>query len=628
MKMKRLYFFGLFVFFIVNGCVTMTLPPLMSGNPAGVAKERWSDYGAVYEYDELRIHTEDLDADQGWNSFYYINQKLHILTLKGVKYGTVKVHKYGDTLSDFKVTLWDPAGNEVPLNLDELRKKYSETGIIIVPKVEPGCQIGINLVFRKANLIYSYEHWFERQIPVINGRFSLFYPADVKYTCKTYGSVAPVKRQRAGVCVGYIWDKNNILPEDDVFENRWHIAQEPHIMARLDHWSFMHINYNASDWKGLARQYKEYFLSPSIFTSRSTIKKIANSAIHNQKSSFEKADAILEYIQDEITLNWDKKIDLNAIDLNKVLRDKSGDPFEIAVLLKEMFKAAGFSTHVYVTQPHHIGGFDPEFPTWRYLDSPLVAIDLDGKELIAYPYSRLMGLGEYPFAFHDLQALDIENGTIAFLPKSIHADAKRQSLATLSPKNWEDTHTWQFIYGGRYATFMRKRMSSRTPNMRKEFFRSVIRDYDKENSLKNADLETINRQEDIKISLECQNTSFKTEGAGASHYFLKPWFRKYFTDYDKSRKAKYTNDMVLVYEDSVFVEKNNNARQTYHFECANLDNSLFSARCEQTDTDRGMLLSRKLTVKQADLTPAQMQSIYPDIVALNRIDESFMVEKH
>jgi hypothetical protein len=129
------------------------------------------------------------------------------------------------------------------------------------------------------------------------------------------------------------------------------------------------------------------------------------------------------------------------------------------------------------------------------------------------------------------------------------------------------------------------------------------------------------------VNLECREAGSKTEGPTESHYSLRPWFRKYFVDYDNSRKVNYTNDMVLVFQDSVLIKGSDDKQRSYHFECANLDNPLFSTICEKKQTHEGKLLSRKLTIKQADLTPEQMQNIQPDIVSLNRIDESFLIEK-
>ena len=205
-----------------------------------IAPEEWMDYGAYYEYDELRIFTDELYPDRGWDSYYYVNQKLHIVNRKGLKYGTVEVPKYGDSIAEFSVTLWDPSGNKVPLDLKVFREKYVETGKIIVPKVVAGCRIGIKVIFGKDNLVYSHEHWFEKNIPVAKGRFSLFYPRNVIYACKPYGRVAPVEMQRFGVFTGYVWDLKNVMPEDDVFETRWHIDQEPHVMARINSWYWPH----------------------------------------------------------------------------------------------------------------------------------------------------------------------------------------------------------------------------------------------------------------------------------------------------------------------------------------------------------------------------------------------------
>lgn len=627
--MKRFYFFlGLSICLALNSCAM--IPPLLEdtvSQTGGMDDKQLRNYGAVYEFDEFRIKTEVLNPDEGWSTYFYVNRMMRVLNRKGVDYGTIFIKQYASILADFKVKLWDPTGKAVPLDLTAMKQKYLETGKIIVPKVEPNCRIGITLVFRKGGLAYSWQHWFERKIPVLKGRFSILYPGGIVYDCKTYGGVPHVKQQRYGAHFSYSWDLENIFPEDDVFEKRWHIEREPHIMASIRHWSWNQFSYDAPDWSGLARQYNKYFMSPSIFTSKTKVKRTASGIILNKGGDFEKADAILAFVQDNITLDTEKEPNLNSVDLNHVLRNKRGDWWDIAVLLKELLEAGGFSTHVYVTQPHHFGGFDPDFPSWNYLYIPLVAVEINGRRLIGWPYSRFMGLGEYPFSYHDLHALSLDVGDIHPLPASLHKTATQTSLATLLTANWESPHQWQFIYQGHYASYIRAKMGERTVEKRKTYFKSLIRDYDKENSLEDADLETINRQGKIEVSLECREAASKTEGPKESHYSLRPWFRKYFVDYDKSRKTNYTNDMVLVFQDGVLIKGNADKQRSYHFECTNLDNPLFSTICEKKQTNEGMLLSRKLTIKQADLTPRQMQNIQPDIVSLNRIDESFLVEK-
>lgn len=602
-----------------------------SRQPDKIDFKQWEAYGAVNEFDEFRINTELFNPSQGWNTYYYVNRMIRILNRKGVDYGTVHIRRCTDNLVDFKVRLWDPAGKSVPLDIKAIRQKYVETEEVIVPKVEPGCRIGINLVFLEPDLAYDWEYWFERKIPVLKGRFSIFYPAgNIQYACKAYGGVPPAEKQRYGTHYGYVWNHENILPEDDeddVFENRRPIQREPHVMVRIHHWRWNRFRYDARDWKGLASQVKAYFMSASILSSRSTVKKIASGIIQNKNDAFEKADALLAYVQDKITLDRNKPFNLDAANLNQVLREMSGDRWDIAVLLKELLQAAGYSTHVYVTQPQHYGGFDPDFPTWQYLYVPLVAVEINGRQRVAWPYDRFMGLGEYPFTYHDLQALSLETGNILHVPASIHKAATRTSVARLSTEDWESTHEWQFIYGGHYASRIRAKMSGRTTENRKAFFKSLIRGYDRGNSLDKLDLGTINRQEEIKVRLDCRNTGSRTKGQKEIPYALRPWFRKYFVDYDNSRKANYTNDMVLVFKDSILIKDRHDHGQSHRFECANLDNALFSTLCQEKRTDEGLLLSRELTVKQADLTPAQMHAIQPDIVLLNRIDESYLIEK-
>ena len=628
--MRKFAIFGFLVAILsLNSCVT-TLPPLMVGQPQEDAvPEKWMEYGAYYEYDELRIFTEVLYPDRGWESSYHVNKKLRILNRKGLKYGTIEVPKYGGTIADFVVTLWDPSGSEVALDLDAIREKYNQTGKIVVPKVVAGSQIGIKIVFGEDNLIYSHERWFEKEIPVRNARFSIFFPTNVMYECRAYGRVAPVEHKRYGGHYGYTWDVKNVLPEDDVYENRWYIDKEPHVMARVKSWYWQQFQYRAPGWKKMARQAEAFYLSPATFTFTSGMKDIVENVTRHKNDGYEKADAILAYVQDEISLAYQKNVRFKSIDLNKLLRERNGNSFEIAVLLKALYKIAGFRADLYMTRPLNWGGFDPDFPCWQQMDFPLVVVHVDGKPLVAFPNERLMALGEYPFEFHDLKALNIENGKMEPLPKSTYSNAKRSSLAVLWPDKWEDTHSWEFIYSGVFATFLRNKMAYRnTTDLRKEYFRSLIRRYDKANELKDLTPMTVERQGDINVSLGCRNGVSKTERADLSHYSLKPWFSRYFTDYDDSRMVNYTNEMTLVYEDSVLVKKDKNAQRRFSFECENLDNPLFCSECSQKQTSDGMLLSRKLTVKQADLTPEQMQGIYPDIVKLNRIGESYFVEKH
>ncbi|MGD9007062.1 MAG: hypothetical protein PVG41_04025 [Desulfobacteraceae bacterium] len=88
-------------------------------------------------------------------------------------------------------------------------------------------------------------------------------------------------------------------------------------------------------------------------------------------------------------------------------------------------------------------------------------------------------------------------------------------------------------------------MGERTPEKRKTYFKSLIRDYDKENSLEHADLETINRQGEIEVNLECQEAGSKTEGPKESHYSLRPWFRKYFVDCFEAMGYSYSLHVIL-----------------------------------------------------------------------------------
>lgn len=589
--------------------------------------EKWVAYGAVYVYDELAITTEEYDLDHGYHSNIFLNRKLQILSRAGIKHGTIQVPQYGEALLEFTVKMVDANGNEIPLNQNKIKEKYLKTKKVIIPKVEVGCQIMLQMAFGVSHPIYTFEHWFERPIPVLKGRFSIYHPGEFKYQHKAYAVSHAAEKVRAMSLRGLAWTQDEILPEKDVYGGQWHHRVEPRVLIRIKSFYVLDYRYEAPDWKRLARDYKHYFLSKSIFSSRARVKKLVSDITREAESDMNKADAILKYVQDEISFNGTDNISFDAMNINRLLDQRKGNIWEQTVLLKEMFRQAGLSNQVYVSRHHLEGGFDPEFPSWRHLRTPLIAVKIGGKELIAYPHYRNLSLGECPFGFNGAMALNLDTTKITPLPKSIHADATQHSHATVSLTNWDSDHQWRFSYEGYYATLMRIILSNKSIKQQEKIYEEILDDYDPLNRLQSVECKNLSRQGSVLVEIDQSNKGFKTSYGNQSHYSLKPWFKKYFIDVDEDIVDGVAYDLSIVDKESVLIKKSKNAQLSVNFKCENIDNMLFSTQCVEQLTNDGTLLSRTLTIKKADLSSTQVQSLTQDIALLNSIEDSYIVEK-
>lgn len=641
--MKRIGpFIWLFVF-VILGCVTVTGPELLVENPSGIDKTKWEKYGAVYEYDELKIVVNSYSAFD-FERTYYINRKMHILNREGVKYGTIKLPKYETGLAQFDVRLVDPKGKNVPLDLEKISQKYQETNKIIIPKVEAGCQIYLNIVLRDEEILQRLEHWFERPIPVLKGRISLTAPASYKYAFKAYGDIPPAASKAVEKSEVFIAAAENIMPEDDYFEYRWKYDLEPRVMIELMALTFL-TRWEAPTWEEIAKRYRDYFIKkgevlnveyafPKVHgempqnikaPQKVPLKTIINQITASASTDFEKVDAILAHVQNKLTIS--KKYSGELVNAQAILEKGKGNPYEIVFTLDQILKEAGYDSRVFMTRSRTRGGFDAEIPSYRFMSTPLVAVKINGTTSIAYPFVTGIELGAYPFSYAGLQALDIKTGKIVDLPKSKYDYAQRTSAVTLSLTNWSDPQKWDFSYSAYYGVYIRGRMQKKSPKQRKEYFQKYMKIFGHQNELVSLDIDGLDKRGDIKISAQCRNPSHKTTLEGESHYALGPWFKKHFTAYDPTRTINYTHDVKVIDEESVLVEKTDKKKVKIDFRCKEIDNDLFNVTCEQTKLGRNTRLVRKLTIKPSDLSPEQMKVIYADIKRLNRVDESYIIEK-
>ena len=616
---------------LLISCVDEKTPVPIEQTAAPVQLNRFGKYGAVYEYDEYRINPR-FSPDEGCSTFFHINQKLHILTQRGVKYGTLSLPYQQGVLMSADIKVIDKTGDEQQIDPLPIKKKYKRSRKIIIPRVEPGCQILIRLTFRDESPLFNFEHFFNKDIPVINARFLLAGDADLKYIHKTYGNVTGSKI-RSGADSGFEASCSNLLPvqgfgfpEADIHYSMWFNKQSPRVVARLKRLNFRHMKlFKAHGWEELAKVTRESFMSPSIFSSISRIEALTSDVIKNAKTEFEKADRILAHVQNNYTLESIGNLAGFTMNTDRVLNKKRGNQIEICVILKQMLIAAGFSPRVYATRPNADGGFDPEFPSWFNLVYDFVVVKIDGKDHVGYFYIPGLQLGEYPFYLAGEKALDIDTGTIVDMPPAPFDNAVYSSTVHLPLDSPDHLGDWRFNYGNHLGVLLRSDMVQQSKVTLKERFKRVLDNYDEQLELVSAALENGNRGEAIEVKVGFKYHDFETRHTKGTHFSLKPFFKKYLTDFEKYTRQSYTNPVDFTIRETVVIDRNGYPEVKVNFASQNIYNSLFDAEFEQVIDENTITLKRRLTLKKANLAPGDIHAFKDSIHELNRISESHII---
>lgn len=632
--MKRVLF-GLIVFLLAfTGCVEHTpLPPYIGvENELDQDVSKWQEYGAVYLYDEVRITADFGRSDRRFATRYDVNQAIRILDRSGVKYGTVEVERYQGELKEFEVTLADKNGKPRPLDLEALKEQYLDTGKVVVPRVEPGSVISLRLSFQDNEPLDGHDHVIVKNIPVLQSRFFFLSSHDLKYKAKSYGLQERMEELSTGAMKGFAIESRNIRPLADEADKQYEFLADwldfselARATVQLESFWVPNYHYKAPDWRKISENFTRYYHSPSIFSAMGKLESLTEKQIKGKASDRKKADAILRYVQENITLQRHSEQNASRVNINEVLERKTATGLEMSVLLSEMFKIAGLEIRQYVTRAPSAGGFDQSMPSWYQLQLPLISVAVEGLELIAFPYQRMYSLGEYPPQLEGQFALELGEGKTVPLPPSIHDDGLLRSSVEISLSSLDEEHRWQYTLGNHFAAIYRGYFEAINDYSLERFGKVILADYGDNNELNDVSTERVGRLSNLTMTMDFENENLMVSHNSGRAVSLKPFFRKYFNSFSDFDDIRVKNDLKIVVEEEIRVNDFQENNATLFFTCENQDNMLFRVECLTEKYADSVVASRKLTIKKAKLGNGDLLQLLPEIKQLNRIGESHVI---
>lgn len=612
-------------FLFIIGCTPFSKPLLLEDEVDEIQiQESWKKYGAYYEVNELFVESSYLEAADfsSMASQFIINRKLRILTTEGLQYATIDIPVYGMSTDMFNITLRDSAGLLIPIPLDSIKREYMQKEKIIIPKATVGSTISIQISFKNYLSLTQFEHYIYSPIPIQKAKFTFSVYKKFTFDYKTYGKVPDVEiGNPTQKHTYYSWTLHNILPQAELSNQRNIDENIPRISLIMRSAFGRDI---VTTWKKQAENYSRFVLKESIFSSSKSIQKLTDSITKGHTKQIDKANIILRWVQDNISLLYGG---ISAINIDNILKKRSGTVWEISVLTREMFEHIGLKSDILITRSRNYGGFDKEFITPLVLQSPLISVKIDTTEYVAYPFTRGGVLGEFPYSFWNLYGLSVLSKAPKKIPDPI---SKITELSYNYTIDLEDTitepiHTCSLSISGYGAYYERNNLLTESKELQKEKFQNILSSKGKSNALHSytvLNLDTYGKALEAKID-------FKSPGqvinrANKKILKLGDFFETYYDFYDTSRIENYYFDIEYIYHENITVLKKNR-KVTLNLECLNIDNGLFNSSCKFTDTQNLLLIERKITAKTGDFNREAMKKIYPDILELNKIKNSSLV---
>jgi hypothetical protein len=511
----------------------------------------------------------------------------------------------------------------VKLDTSAMLSGFRKTGKLVFPKVGPGSLLGIDLEFRSMSAIPAFEYWFSNALPVAHGRFTFSSLEGFHYEYAAYGPAREgnTRMEKPDGRLHYrSWVVKDIAPRGRIdFQEEIDVA-EPRVSVVLRSYNDFPV---ISDWAGLSRKYEETVFKESFFSSSRKLGEKTDAICRGKSGASEKAEAIFAWVSDNITL---KTSDLASIDPDRVIASGQGNVWETAAVLKGMFERAGLKAEVLVTRPRSHGGFDPKFETPLQLAVPLVTVNLDGQDRLAFPFARGGALGEYPDDYFGLSALSLRLQDSVSLPPYAGGETYMVSTYRIDPGAPEGEQGMDLELGGYLAYSTRAALYKQARGEVKEVFQKFLGTLGASNALLRCEVSGQDaRGKPLAAKLSFRNPNQAIERKGSTLLRLGNLFPARFASYDTSRATGFKSNLAYRAVERIEAVKPAGRKLEADIPCVPAENALFKVACETQDLPDKLVFTREVRMLPAKLNADQMRALYPQILDLNRIREGNLI---
>ncbi len=471
---------------------------------ATVADGEYKNVHAVYLYDVGFADFDPMDVGHSQYPTYQFSEyaKVKLLTraaTEGRRWGNRRVRHIGE-MKEVEAWVIKPDGTRNKLGPNDIKSTVVIKDIvpgatpqidlyetqIIFPGLEPGDTIEYNYTRRGRDTQWMFS---KLEAPVKYSKFMLARPMrriEIQPLIYDRHDLKPEKDEQQGIVKGMtgrigsrratydIWEVTDVPP----LERERSMPPLVDVASRLRVWQ----GDRRWEWSALGETYWKWF--NHYGKSAPKAKELADEALEGVGSDpKERAKAIHDWvkqnlnIQDYNQLSWvPRQIEIEVIDLGKLIKEKNATPEQAANLMFMMMQAAGVDAGLVLTTAYDDSPAEEGLPDLYQFTYPLLELP-DGTMIDAS--DRFVPFGVVPFWFEGRKALSIKEGQVSFkdLPVSPPGANKvtRTIRGKLDPEGNAEVEV-TVVSTGQRALGTRLAVGSMTPKEREVALQESITD--------------------------------------------------------------------------------------------------------------------------------------------------------
>jgi hypothetical protein len=155
----------------------------------------------------------------------------------------------------------------------------------------------------------------------------------------------------------------------------------------------------------------------------------------------------------------------------------------------------------------------------------------------------------------------------------------------------------------------------------KDVYRQTLTRLGTSNALKTCRVEDLNARGKLVFA----NPTQSVERKGETRLKLSHVFSPFFPSYDTSRATGFKNGLDGEFAERVEIARPPGKKLEAGIPCEAASNALFKVDCRTEENDSGLVFTRSVLLRKAKLDPAQMRDLYPQVAALNRIEDARVI---
>lgn len=543
------------------------------------------------------------------------------LTPEGSQIGTLSIPNWNRTLHSMEVVLLDSSGRRLPVDQARVEEGYRRRGMVVLPRVTKGSTVAVHIRQGPFSVLDYWEYPMAGPAPIYRSTFEFAYPMRLRYHFKGYNGLGPPVHSERRQAKVLTWKAERILPLSEVpFLDAMSARPRLVITSRNDA-----VGQGFPDWKAVAEHKERQWFGRTLWNRTAETRKVARglagggAAPGAKPSEVDQARVLLAWVQDHISLDPAAP---DEQDPDQVLAAQSGNLWQVAALLDEMYAAVGLDADIVLTRDREQGGMDPSVVNPNAAWEPLVIVQAGGREWAACPHARAYGLGDYPPGLFGLAALSVEGRTVRLLPEPAHPQASllEKQVIRLEPVQ---ERRLSLEMQGPLASLARSYYFAGKWTDTLEYCRAFLRAIGFSGGFRRCSEENMEARDlPLRMELVADNPWTSVERSGARQWSLPDLFSRPAWFYDSAR----VDDYLFPYEQhrrqvAVF-ETAEGRKLELDLPCNEADTSALRIDCERGEKDGRAVFTRDVIFRKGRFRAPALRQQHAALEGLDRVRES------